>query len=917
MMRRLLQSMALGAAAWLLAGCGQAPPPFARLPAGYLEDRGALEAPATGARVPLRTAPAADAPDYVVLGESDSATLAVAITATDLQLYRRGPQAARWLAPARTPRAAGAATLFCSRRGDTAHLYYDGQLLASAPVPAGPVALRYLSPAADAPRLVVQRLPAAQMGDDFMRTDIAQTDAWTAVAGEWRTLWERNRQASPNPFVCQGTAPDSGGALVGGYLTWNHYTISAAVNASSATRAAGLLFGWQDAANHYRAGFVAGPKGDELRLVRVRAGAEQALVVAPLLLPAGRWVLLEVRVYEGQPLTVLVDGQRRLLGPADRDTSGKIGLAVSGSATFDDLRVDPAPPLSSEPAWRQIAATSQAYEHKPRFERDDRDDYLDRWAHDLDAWVPRRLTIGPGEFRAYVHDLPLFSDFDVTPRAAPPGAQVLLCDWQGRPQQALSVPADLAPLRRRGDRLFWGDRPAGQVPGGAGLRVAWGYAGAVPALPTDWRPRTDLPELRARTVIQELFDQAPVDWAPLSGTWGNTIRWKCNQNWNFFGGYGYDDVVLFSKLSFGGDQVHEFYFGMKDLYAGQLQNQRYVRRDVCFSFLTDGLNRNSGYTFMYGGHGNRGSFLYRGEKLVAENPKFRFLDTTGIDDLHRFWRCFRFELVGSRVCVLYEGNVVFDYQDPQPPPAKAGHLALWTQRNGIIYARLNSSAATVTREPLHYLPLTSDRTLAWRALDPFRVAVSAAGADRCEVRNRFGGGELAAEYPLAAPVDLNATPLLHLPLDVPAGTKVSLHVRVDGQSFIIPLTAPREATYRSLCAEATEPSPWAGTVTSTPNPKYVPDWLPFAAQPLPPERFGGGEPRRDLRDEWTGDLRAAAVQAGVALKAGLLERLVIGNSSFHEYLMAGFGGNAAGASYRVGRPRFAAAPAPTAAATRP
>ena len=41
------------------------------------------------------------------------------------------------------------------------------------------------------------------MADDFARESLAREDAWVALSGSWKTLFDRNTAASPNPSVCR------------------------------------------------------------------------------------------------------------------------------------------------------------------------------------------------------------------------------------------------------------------------------------------------------------------------------------------------------------------------------------------------------------------------------------------------------------------------------------------------------------------------------------------------------------------------------------------------------------------------------------------------------------------------------------------------------------------------------------------
>ena len=841
------------------------------------------------ARIALPKATSADEADYFIVGDPADWQLALIVEADSLLVLSGG---SKWRRPEqqRLPRDPTVRHLSLFRQGEETSVYYGDRQVQRVVFPGDAVGLHYFG-ALRLARIRCQKVGETFLTDDFMTDDLAKSAAWTSRGGDWRTLWDKRRAASPNPFVCQGAPPAEGGrgVMTAGYATWSNYTFSVAVKPGADCREAGVVFAWRDERNYLRAGFQRDGRGDKIVLARLAKGRETVLAEKPLLLPTGRWVALEVQVYDGSPLLLLVDGVEQFDLPYADAIFGKIGLLTAGGQSlFDDVRVDPSRPTGAERAMQSVAAVSRAYVKKARYTKDKRDDQLEAWAHDKDAWQPHSREVADAKVRGYLHSLPIFSDFEVGGGPSREGAFLAVCDRQGEILSRVPYGLEAAPLRCRAGKLAAGAVEVAELDLSQGVRLGY-YVPAGTALP----PRRQLPGVSAATVQQELFDAAPVNWAPLSGTWGNTVRWQCNQNWNFFGGYGYGDVVQFSKHAFGGNQVHEFYFGMKDLYGGQYQKKRYVRRDVCFSFLTNGLDRSSGYTFIYSGRENQGSYLFRGETQVAHNPKVRFNPNSGPGDIHWLWMKLRVEVIGRRVRIYFKDALVFDYLDDGQPMPTSGHIALWTQRNGQLFARVNSSAESVKFDAAKYLPGPASLDLPWRPLDPFRVDTAPASADRVEVVNRFGGGDFAVEHTPTEAVDLSRTPWLRLWLDVPTGSKVSLHARIGGQSLIVPLTAPREKTYQAL----TDLSP------------TNPPWLPYSLASMAQGRFAG-EALGSVHGEWTIDLLAALKKVVPSARNFTLERLVIGNSSHHNYLRAGFGGNASGSRYRLGVPHFSARPTP-------
>jgi hypothetical protein len=320
---------------------------------------------------------------------------------------------------------------------------------------------------------------------------------------------------------------------------------------------------------------------------------------------------------------------------------------------------------------------------------------------------------------------------------------------------------------------------------------------------------------------------------------------------------------------------------------------------VNFSFLTDGRDIFSGYTFLYGGFNNEGSYLYRRRTRVAKNGDVRFnpFDKSdwdaAIDDEHLFWRRFRFEKVGRRLRVFLGEVPVFDHEDEADDMPAGGHVALWTVRNGVMYARLNSSAQRVRMDAAKYvLDEPGRHDLAWRPLSPAAVRTEPSDGGQVRVVNRFGGGTFAVVHPLPEPVDLAKTPWMRIPMDIPSGAKVNLHLQVNGRHYIHALTAPLDETYRVL-----------GDASVLP-PRVRPAWRLYASQALQ-DPVVGGEPRDTIRGvveiNLLEEVRRRCPHAG----RYRLATLIVGNTSHSDYLVAGLGGNAAGASYTVGTPTFA------------
>lgn len=295
---------------------------------------------------------------------------------------------------------------------------------------------------------------------------------------------------------------------------------------------------------------------------------------------------------------------------------------------------------------------------------------------------------------------------------------------------------------------------------------------------------------------------------------------------------------------------------------------------------------------MYGGYDNKASYLLRRREVVAVNDKARFPLDQGIEDQHLFWRRLRIDCIDRRIRVRLEDQVLIDFTETAADMPTGGHIALWTCRNGVMYARLNSTAQSVRPAPEPYLfGDAGEKDLPWRALTPANVALHGEKGGTTRVHNRYGGGDFAVEYPLAKPIDLNATPVLKMRLDVPEGARVNLHLGAGRRWFIVPLTAPVKETYRVLGNPSDEPA------------NVYPDWRLLACDPLTAPAVAG-EPQKTISGEWTINLRDELKRRYPAVTEMTLTRIVIGNSSHADYLMAGLSGNRPDATYAVSAPAF-------------
>ncbi len=418
--------------------------------------------------------------------------------------------------------------------------------------------------------------------------------------------------------------------------------------------------------------------------------------------------------------------------------------------------------------------------------------------------------------------------------------------------------------------------------------------------------------LHCRNLVHEFFEQAPTDWNWFDGAFRMDCRWACQNQWNFMACGSPALPAMAGKRRFDGDQVHEYFICLRSTFpwdAGdasfvydpeadqatgfqqiQAHHGWYNRRDLNFSFCCDGRNPLSGYSVVFGGDDNRETrLLRRGEVLAAtREPRFLFPTSPEHTAVHWNWWKFTVSRLGAEILVRLNDAEVFRVTDPEPLPG--GHIAFWSVRNGFGLARLSSMAERISWTP-HEFYVSASAQGPWKPLRGGAVCLSpdpeTPGLTR--VTNQGGGGFFAVRWTPAAPVDLSTTPVLELPLRLGPGAVVNLHLSIGGSAFLLRLgETPLGATKALLTPEAER-----GECFQLPDipVRQLERW----------NLLGTALPEKGvLRADLAGRLAAL----GRPPSRLLLSAITIGNSSNEGYLLAGRGGNEAGAWYSVGVPAF-------------
>ena len=418
-------------------------------------------------------------------------------------------------------------------------------------------------------------------------------------------------------------------------------------------------------------------------------------------------------------------------------------------------------------------------------------------------------------------------------------------------------------------------------------------------------------------LVNELFEEAPTAWGWVDGAFRMDCRWACQDQWNFMACGSTGLPCLTSKRVFTGDQTHEAFMSLRATFpwdagdstftydaASDRANKLpiliaagawYNRHDLNVSFCSDGRNPLSGYAVVFGSDDNSATRLLRRGVTVAESRDLRHLFSRDPSFLavHWTWWGFVVRKTGARLRVTLNGELLFDYTDPQP--IAGGHLGFWSVRNGFDISRVSSMAETIDWAPhASYVTDTADSTeQGWKPLVRDTVRLTAQpGTGFTTVTNAFGGGFFAVRHVPEHPIDLRQAPRLTLPLRLGPGTRVNLHLEIGGRPYVVRLgDAPLSGIKAFLVPGSEKGECFRLDVMpeSVVRARYCLAELPADQETLQLDILG-------TLQKLNGDSVAP-----------ILTCMTVGNSSNAGYLLAGGGGNEAGSSYSIGPPTFSRA----------
>jgi hypothetical protein len=544
-------------------------------------------------------------------------------------------------------------------------------------------------------------------------------DFSTEVAGRWSALrgtWEQRKVRGWHARVVSATEP---ARCIAGSRRWRNYTLATTVRLPaklSGDGEVGLVGHYLDETNYVL--FTWCPARGVARLEALVGGGEVASEKAevPRGLPDTRHAL--ELVWRQNVVTARLNGQAVVSAWVPKLPRGKVGLyaAMIDRLAFEHARVTF--PLPPEP----VLTTSEVFtkEHSMQI-----------WAGAARDWDTTSETIDGHALKPVWHRANFFGDATVEVKlkdrsasAAGPKACHLVLSAESHQtvgagyRFALTWPAagggKFGATLRRGKqavaertvaladppRRLRLDRLGAHVIASVNDEQILGFKDPQPLRGTRAAYATcnlEVPKENVKvfsdTVRVYTFSRASSDWRRAAGTWEISNRWECDPRWSFFSGVpdGSKLAAIWNKYAYEGDVSVEFAIGpkMKRARGGSYQ----YARDFNVTIAADGRDLDSGYSFLFGGWGNKRTAITRRGKIVAQTS--RTIPTGGI---HRRWFYVKVQKRGNTLTYWIDGSRILSHTDPDPLPGK--QVALWSWDCGLMVSRVRINAAAIgPKEP--------------------------------------------------------------------------------------------------------------------------------------------------------------------------------------------------------------------------
>jgi len=339
----------------------------------------------------------------------------------------------------------------------------------------------------------------------------------------------------------------------------------------------------------------------------------------------------------------------------------------------------------------------------------------------------------------------------------------------------------------------------------------------------------------AENLDDSSFERTPTGWR-IIGDWQITKRFTCDPRWSWMGVDSLDGYsAMWHRREFPGDLTVELYASMK--MRGP-SGPYYVPSDINLTMCADQESPGRGYTFLVGGWKNSKTAILRNGKIVAETKEPYLPDTRdgypSSTMLHRRWFCVKARRKGPKLELFLDNKRYLTYTDPKP--LRGGKVAVWTQEQSIMVARMQVYYAKSALPRQVVVPGPEDLTNPPALTPPLRVVCSkrvgyfydfesgtqkwsenTRGAgnavpiwDRKTVGSRGGRaslklfnaecpGRFVAKLPIIQ-VNLLACPVLSFDYRIPPEVKVNLYFdvgrvgQINKRTYFIALTGPEDST---------------------------------------------------------------------------------------------------------------------------
>ena len=803
--------------------------------------------------------------------------------------------------------------------------------------------------------------PRAAIFDDFSAESVAGLHVRSARVLDQARIGQQGQWSVADKdgtawAACSHVVPAGTARYVFGRRDWREQYMQANMDTSKLDGSAGLVFGYQDDKHHWLGWVRPDAKVGEasVALVQVSAGQTRTVAQGKCDVRPGR---CEIALDTGAAgaIRLYVNDRLELRAPVPAPVTGAVGFAAQGkgSARFGDPQLFATRDTDWESDVHQAIFVGDPYMQGWASRR---------WAWQAGVQRgDRQLYVHKGDFfGAFRGRIPVSSSFvlrfgeedfagaeagyafdvrfdDKTHHARLELRRAGKAAWTSKDTALPLLPPPQQPEVQEGAAVVVWPEPApayGPIVVCREGRYVWALAAGREVVsyrdPAPLRGRGmalvadagfDLPQVDMKRdhVLDYLFEAAPTDWLKV-GEWAVTNRFACDPRWSHLNGRSRGIAALWHKYGMEGDFTLECYAGMRmrqgDLKKGGRTSYPRVG-DICLALCGDGQYAFSGYNFILAAWDKRWSErwtkLYRLDHVVAEtdrefiprtrdhSPEARVIDVEwdpGGRPIHGAWYFLKLRKWHNTLSLTFDGVPVLSYTDPKPLTGK--HVALWTQDNSIVVARMKLSFARRDRQAARLVSKPKEAPSPAPAAPDDEISVSSLthpclvadfeshlegwhmahvdqgavlslvkrsdGKGQClRLQNAYAGGDAGAEIPVQR-MELSRVSRLEFDYRVDPGAGVNLYFQLENEAerfLFIHLTGPRDSSENMR------------RVASVAGAKADGQW-------------------RSARV----DLAEALRQLEPGRSSFVLKRMGIGN--WHEgYLNAGLGGNRAGATYYI------------------